>query len=200
DVMMPEMDGIEFLKEIKEDIRTSHIPFVILTAKADIQSRLEGLEYGAEAYLVKPFNKQELFIRLKKLLDLRKILQKRYQSNELEKEQESYFTKFEDQFIRKVQEAIDAHLDDELFTIKELCRELAMSHTQLYRKFSALTDTTVNKYIRQYRLRRAMELLKKSDQNVIQVALEVGFSNPAYFSRIFTEEFGMNPSKVNNLN
>ncbi|MCK5280517.1 MAG: response regulator, partial [Cyclobacteriaceae bacterium] len=126
DVMMPEMDGIEFLKKVKEDIRTSHIPFVILTAKADIQSRLEGLEYGAEAYLVKPFNKQELFIRLKKLLDLRKILQKRYQSNELEKEQESYFTKFEDQFIRKVQEAIDAHLDDELFTIKELCRELAM--------------------------------------------------------------------------
>ncbi|MEJ2004082.1 MAG: response regulator [Cyclobacteriaceae bacterium] len=196
DVMMPEMDGFEFLKKIKSDMKTSHIPVLFLTAKADHPSRLEGLELGAEAYLVKPFDREELFIRLKKLLELRKILHRRFQELNFKPVEPDNAGHLEERFMRKVQGIIDNHLDDESFSVQDLCRSLGMSHTQLYRKFSAVTDITVNKYIRRYRLHKAMELIKNSDLNVTQIALEVGLSNPSYFSRVFTEEFGINPSKA----
>jgi DNA-binding response OmpR family regulator/two-component sensor histidine kinase len=196
DVMMPEMDGFELLKKIKSEWRTSHIPVLMLTAKVDRTSKLEGLELGAEAYLVKPFDKEELFIRLRKLLNLRQTLHDKYQHINLGVNHLQESGSLEDQFMSKVRKVIEEHLDDESFNIKKLCRELGMSHTQLYRKFSALTDITVNKYIRQFRLHKAMNLLKSSDLNISQIALEVGLPNLAYFSRIFTEEFKINPSKV----
>jgi len=196
DVMMPEMDGFEFLQKVKSEFRTSHIPVLMLTAKTDRVSKLEGLDLGAEAYLVKPFDKEELFIRLRKMLDLRKTLHSKYQKVNLEISNQQKSGNIEDQFMNKVRHVIDNHLDDESFNIKTLCRELGMSHTQLYRKFSVLTDITVNKYIRQYRLHKAMNLLKSSELNISQVALEVGLPNLAYFSRVFTEEFNTNPSKV----
>ena len=196
DVMMPQMDGFEFLKRIKMDIRSSHIPVLMLTAKADRLSKLAGLELGAEAFLIKPFDKEELFIRLRKLLDLRKILINRYKTFDLSSLAVDKTMGIEDKFMKKIHEVIDAHIDDELFNISELCRELAMSHTQLYRKFSALTDVTVNKYIRRYRLHKGMDLLKHTDLNISQIALEVGLPNLAYFSRVFSEEFKINPSKV----
>ncbi len=196
DVMMPEMDGFEFLQRIKSNILTSHIPVLLLTAKADRPSRLEGLELGAEAYLVKPFDREELFIRLRKLLDLRKVLHQRFQELNFKTAASDDANNPEEQFMHKVQGIINNHLDDESFSIQDLCRSLGMSHTQLYRKFSAITDVTVNKYIRRYRLYKAMELIKNSDLNITQVALEVGLSNPSYFSRVFKDEFGINPSKA----
>lgn len=196
DVMMPDMDGYEFLRKVKADFMTSHIPVLLLTARADRVSKLEGLSLGAEAYLVKPFDKEELFIRLRKLLDMRKILRRKYSDLKVEMDTSARHMDIEDQFIARVHQIIDANLDDEFFDISVLCRELAMSHTQLYRKFSALIDITVNKYIRRYRLHKALNLLRTKDLNVSQVCQEVGMPNPAYFSRIFTEEFGINPSKV----
>ncbi len=196
DVMMPKMDGFEFLKKVKSEFRTSHIPVLMLTAKADRQAKLEGLQLGAEAYLLKPFDKEELLVRLRKLLDLRETLRAKYQQVNLEATKLQESGNPEDQFIYKVGQVIDKHLDDDSFNIAKLCRELGMSHTQLYRKFSALTNITVNKYIRQYRLHVAINLLKNSDLNISQIALEVGLPNLAYFSRIFTEEFNINPSKV----
>jgi response regulator RpfG family c-di-GMP phosphodiesterase len=196
DVMMPDMDGYEFLRKVKADFMTSHIPVLMLTARADRVSKLEGLSLGAEAYLVKPFDKEELFIRLRKLLEMRNILRRRYSDLKVDLDTSARHMDFEDQFIARVHQIIEANLDDEFFDITSLCRELAMSHTQLYRKFSALTDITVNKYIRRYRLHKALNLLRTKDLNVSQVCQEVGMPNPAYFSRIFTEEFGINPSKV----
>jgi len=196
DVMMPEMDGFEFLKKIKAEFRTSHIPVLLLTAKADHASKLEGLELGAEAYLFKPFDKGELFIRLRKLLDLRKTLQERFRQENLFQQEIMRSGDIEDEFMNKIHQIINDHLDDESFNISMLCREMAMSHTQLYRKFAALTNDTVNKYIRQYRLHKAMNLLKTTELNVSQIAVEVGLPNLAYFSRIFRDEYNTSPTKI----
>lgn len=196
DVMMPRMDGFEFLRKVKSDVTTSHIPVLMLTAKADRDSKLEGLQLGADAYLIKPFDQKELFIRLKKLIEMRKSLHERFQQIYPGGYACRESADIEEQFMAQIASVIDRNLDDENFNIKKLCVEIGMSHTQLYRKFSAITDITVNKYIRQYRLHKAKELLLNSDLNISQVALEVGMPNLAYFSRVFTEEFRKNPSKV----
>lgn len=199
DVMMPVMDGFAFLQALKSDLRTSHIPVILLTARADAESKLEGLEHGAEAYLTKPFMKEELRIRLSNILAQRKALQEHYGSFEADLDMEAS-APVHDFFIGQVRETLKEHLDDEEFGIAELCRALSMSRSQLYRKFTALTNTTVSKYMRSYRLQRAMELLKKSDLNVSQVMLEVGFTNLSYFSRCFKEKFSVSPSKVRREN
>lgn len=132
---------------------------------------------------------------MRKILELREVLQKRYGSFEADLDMEAP-APVHDFFIAQVRETLKEHLDDEEFGIAELCRELGMSRSQLYRKFTALTNTTVSKYMRSYRLHRAMELLKISDLNVSQVMIEVGFTNLSHFSRCFKDEFGISPSKV----
>ena len=197
DVMMPEMDGFAFCKKLKNDLRTSHIPVVLLTAKADAESRVEGLEAGADAYLAKPFDKDELFVRTKKLIELRQALQDRYAallSNAETPAENDVFQK-EDTFLQDMRRLLTAHLDDEEFGIAELCRSLGMSRSQLYRKFKALTDTTVHHFIRNLRLGKARELLLSSDLNVTEIAFETGFKNLSHFSKIFMEKFGDSPSQ-----
>ncbi|MCB0535689.1 MAG: response regulator, partial [Saprospiraceae bacterium] len=139
DVMMPIKDGFEVCHTLKTDERTSHIPIIMLTAKADMDSKIEGLERGADAYLAKPFNKEELLVRVKKLLELREKLQKHYLSiagsntaGQLVEESPEAPTP-EDQFVLKLREVVDAHLDDFDFTVEQFCREVAMSHSQLLR-------------------------------------------------------------------
>lgn len=198
DIMMPKMDGIELLDKVKNDIRTSHIPVVILTAKADIASRLTGLERGADAYLAKPFNKKELIIQLTRIIKLRKKLQERYANiGQFVSTQDKEY-KIEDSFIRKIREFILANLDDEKFNIKKLCYVVAMSRTQLYHKFKSLTNRTVFEYLQSLRLLKAKELLMTSDINVSEAAYQTGFKNLSHFSRAFTKEFGTNPSKIQN--
>ena len=200
DVMMPFMDGFTLCKQLKEDIKTSHIPIVLLTARSDIDSRMEGLKTGADVYLAKPFNRDELFIRIEKLIALRKTLQLRYkifthQNVPVKTIENTHFGR-EDNFMRKVLEVLELHLSDEEFGIEELCQSLAMSRSQLYRKFAALTDTTVYHFIQTLRLKKAKELLLTTDLNVTEVAYDTGFKNLAHFSRIFTKEFGHTPSKI----
>ncbi len=200
DIMMPKMDGFEFLKKLKSNIRTNHIPVIMLTAKADLTSRLEGLELGAEAYITKPFSKEELQIRLRKILGQREILQQRYlSSNMLEQSVDEGFI-YEDAFMEATHQLLDQHLDEPDYGVSQLAHDIGMSRSQLYRKFKALTNTSVDKYIRKYRIHQAMHLLKTTDFNISQVALEVGISNPTYFSRIFKEEFGYSPSEVATYN
>ncbi|WP_242092257.1 ATP-binding protein [Aestuariivivens sediminicola] len=200
DVMMPVMDGFTMCKKLKENIRTSHIPIVLLTARVDSDSRNEGLKCGADAYLNKPFNQEELFIRINKLIALRHQLQLRYRS--VHQEQLSSDTMVrsdrckEDQFIHEVHTILKAHLADEEFGIKALCRSLGMSRAQLYRKFSALTNTTVYCYLRTLRLKKARELLLTTNRNVTEVAYDTGFKNLSHFSRTFAKEFGHAPSKT----
>ena len=200
DVMMPEMDGYTLSRKLKADLRTSHIPIVLLTARSDFDSRIEGLKSGADAYLSKPFNRRELFIRINSLIALRKDLQARYAVMADQKAyrdvSENGKHEREDAFMDKVREILESHLSDEEFGITQLCEALAMSRSQLYRKFAALTDISVNQFLMALRLEKAKELLATTQLNVSEVAYDTGFKNPAHFSRAFSEKFGYAPSQL----
>jgi CheY-like chemotaxis protein len=196
DILMPEMDGLVFLDMIKHDNRTSHIPVVVLTARADDATRLSGLRRGADAFLLKPFNREELEIVLEKLIESRKTLKERYSSIEDFRRIMAESRHPEDAFMSKIHDIVDHNLSDETFDIQKLCRELAMSRTQLYRKFKSLSDKTINQYIRSIRLYKARELLSGSNVKVSEAAYMTGFKNLSHFSRAFTEEFGINARDI----
>lgn len=197
DVMMPVMDGFEMLERVKNDKRTSHIPIILLTARVDAASRLIGLEKGADAYLPKPFDDIELLLHARKLIALRKKLQERYaQPSTLIELSDDKILQTEDRFILEVHNVLETNLGEESFGIPDLCQALAMSRAQLYRKFHALTNQPVSRYIRSFRLHKAKGLLETSSLNVTQVAVEVGFKSQSYFSRAFVEEFGFAPSTI----
>jgi len=195
DVMMPEMDGIEMLEKLKSDFRTSHIPIVLLTAKADHDSRLTGLARGADAYIAKPFHENELHVQLKNLIEQRKKLQERYSTLAEFPETSDESIKAEDSFMIRVRNILEKNLGNDEFDIHDLCRELAVSHAQLYRKFKSLSNHTIADYFKLLRLHKSRELLTKSDLNITQIAFTVGFKNLSYFSREFTEQFGISPGK-----
>ena len=197
DVMMPEKDGFEVTQFLKNDNRTSHIPIILLTGKVDDDSRIEGFEKGADAYLPKPFNKQELIVRLEKLIELRQLLQLRYSNITVEKSTplsapEKF--KVEDEFVIKMKAIVEKRLDDPDFSIPQFCKDAGMSRTQLHRKLKALTNRSATVFIRSIRLQKAKELLETSDMNISEIAYEVGFRDPSYFSRSFFEEFQISPS------
>jgi signal transduction histidine kinase/DNA-binding response OmpR family regulator len=196
DVMMPELDGIEMLGKIKNDFRTSHIPVVLLTAKADIDSRLTGLERGADAYLSKPFNENELHIQLRNLVEQRKKLHERYASFAKFPETNELAVKTEDAFMIKVREILEKNIANEDYDINNLCRELAVSHAQLYRKFKSISNQTIADYFKLLRLHKAKELLLNHELNITQVAFAAGFKNLSHFSREFTLQFGKSPKEL----
>ena len=190
DVMMPEMDGYELCSSLKKDNRTSHIPIVLLTAKADEDSRVEGLGKGADAFLAKPFNRSELLLTIQNLLNLRQQIQARYGNVD---EWPDSKGQVEDEFIVRIKSEIESNIDDEYFGINELCRAIGMSRAQIHRKVKALTGQSTSIFIRQIRLNKAKKLLKSTDLNIAQVAFEVGFRDPKYFSKTFIEAFGQKP-------
>jgi len=196
DIMMPGMDGFELCHKLKNDYRTSHIPIILLTAKADLPSRIRGLEEGADAFVVKPFNQHELFVRITKLLELRRRLRERYAGGALPSEKHACTSiQREDQFMRKLTECIRKNLPDENFDVPALCTEMAMSKSQLYRKFKALTNMSAAKYIRKLRMQRARHLLLTSSLNITEISWEVGIKTLSTFSEIFKDEFGQSPSE-----
>ncbi|MEM9834233.1 MAG: tetratricopeptide repeat protein [Bacteroidota bacterium] len=196
DVMMPNKDGFAVCATLKQDERTSHIPIVLLTAKADVDSRIAGLKRGADAYLAKPFHQEELFARLEQLHQLRRQLQARYASLEVQPlgSTDEAEVHFEDAFMAKLRREIEENLDNSDFGITALCTAMGMSRSQLHLKIKALTDRSTSHFIRGIRLQRAKALLEQSDLNISEVAYEVGFQDPAYFSRTFTQEFGVSPT------
>ena len=195
DVMMPGMDGFTLCNHLKTNPITSHIPIVLLTAKADVDSRVTGLERGADAYLAKPFDKKELEAQLQNLLAIRQQLRARYAGLDLPEPTTDTATQQEDQFITGLRETILDHISDEQFGVTELCREAAMSRTQLHNKLKSLTGSPTSHFIRHVRIRKAIALMADPDLNVGEIAMEVGISNPSYFSRIFTQETGLSPTK-----
>lgn len=195
DVMMPKKDGFEVTQTLKNDERTSHIPIIILTAKSGIESKLEGLERGADVFLLKPFHKQELVIRLQKLIELRQKMQSRFGSLQIESPLKDANLHLEDAFLRKVKQAVEAQLDNSEFGVSELCQKLGMSQSQLYRKIKALTDKSIAAYIRTIRLQKGYEMLKTTNLTVSEVAYDTGFTDPNYFSKTFSKEFGISPSE-----
>lgn len=196
DVMMPVMDGIEMLRKLKSQKETSHIPVMMLTAKAEHEDRLEGLESGAEAYMPKPFDPKELLIRSRNLIDQRLKLQAKYATAVYLKPKDVAVNSADEKFLQRVIDVIEEYMGDEAFSIEDLGREVGMSRSQLHRKLKAMTGKSASLFLRSMRLQRAMDLLKQGGGTAAEIAYTVGFSSPAYFTRCFREQFGQTPGEV----
>ncbi len=195
DVMMPEMDGITMATKIKKDIHTSHIPLILLTAKSSEDSKLSGLKSGADDYLTKPFNKNELLLKVRNGVSRQVKLREKLRAELMSTAPKIEVLSEDEQFLKGVKEKILERLSDEQLSVESLAEDMGMSRVQLYRKISGLTDISVNELIRKLRLQRAAQLLQQNWAPVSQVAYEVGFSNLSYFSKVFREEFGVLPSE-----
>ncbi len=210
DVMMPEMDGYQLLDALKHDDRTSHIPIILLTAKADASSKIAGLRRGADAYLSKPFQKAELLATLEMMLENKRRLaahfSKKYDfAQHLAKSGDGEKTGLppdaeavlvEDAFLQKLRQIVEANYADEAFALPQLCNTLSMSRSQLFRKLKALTDVSPSDFIRNYRMAQAKLLLETTQLAVKEVAWQVGFKELSHFSKTFLETYGMSPSAV----
>ncbi|MEO6454585.1 MAG: ATP-binding protein [Ginsengibacter sp.] len=196
DVMMPEMDGFAMMQKLKKDERTSHIPVILLTAKAGQQHKLEGLETGADDYLTKPFDSKELLLRIQNLINQRKLLRKKFAGEILLRPSEIAVTSADEMFLNKVLQAIEKNMSEEDFGVEDLAKEVTMSRSQLHRKLIALTGQAPSEMLRNTRLLRAKELLQKRAATPSEVAYQVGFNSHTYFSKCFKEEFGISPSEV----
>ncbi len=198
DLMMPRLDGFGFCKALKTDLRTNHIPVVMLTAKATLEDRLEGLELGADEYLAKPFNTDELHVRVRNLLKQREILQQKYERPTQENEPTSTPEQAPpsvDIFLQKVNTVLASNLADSSLDVEKFAAEMAITSVQLRRKLKALTGQTVTEYVRNYRLEKAAELLKNKAGTVSEIAYQVGFESLPYFSKVFLDKFGKTPSE-----
>lgn len=198
DVMMPLMDGIELCQLLKADIRTSHIPFILLTAKSGEESKLEGLTAGADDYITKPFNLNILKVKIRNIVETRRHNQKEFQQQVKIEPSKITVSSLDEKLIRKALEYTEQHMSDPDFSVEELSRELGMSRVHLYKKLSSLTGKTPIEFIRIIRLKRAAQLLQESQMTVSEIAYEVGFNNPKYFRKYFKEEFGVLPSLYGN--
>lgn len=193
DLMMPNVDGIEFCKKLKEDIRTSHIPFILLTAKSGIDSKIIGIETGADDYIQKPFNLEHLTVRMKNLIHQREELKRIYLQQQKLEPSEITVNSLDEKFLEELLAKIEMEMDNSELSVKSLSKMLGISSTNLYRKVKALTGQTATEFIRHIRLKRAAQLLKNEHLNVSEVMYMVGFTHPSYFTRCFKELFGVSP-------
>ncbi len=194
DIMMPKMDGYKLSQEIRNDKRTSHIPIIMLTAKAGLDDKIEGLETGIDAYLTKPFSAKELKVRIKNLILQRKELRKKFSQATIIKPSEVTSVSIDQEFLEKIIKIIESHFEDEQFSVDKLSEEIGMSVSQLSRKLKALIDQPAGQLIRSLRLQRAADLLKQNAGSVAEICYKIGFNDQAYFSRSFKKQFGCSPS------
>ena len=201
DVMMPVMDGLEFTKQLKTNTATSHIPVIMLTAKNLEEHRVEGYEHGADSYITKPFHSKVLLARIENLLRQRQLLKNLYQgTKEAEKEiSEAHLEDRDKQFLKQLQAIIQKNLSDSEFGVENMGQQIGLSRVQLYRKVKAMTGSSVVDLLRKARLAKARRLLETRSMSVSEVAYEVGFSAPSYFTKCFKEEYGMLPGDVGNV-
>jgi len=196
DVMMPIKDGYEVCRTLKQHETTDHIPIILLTAKSEVEDRIQGLKYGADAYINKPFVKEELTVRLEQLLLIRKNIQEKY-NQQITAPQVSR-TDEKDAFFHKLKDVVTANLSDHLFGVPEMAKALLMSQPQVYRKSKALLDKTPTALLNMMRLNMAKELLKNTTHSISQVATLSGYKDANYFSRVFQSEFRLSPSSFRN--
>lgn len=196
DVMMPIKDGYEVCRTLKQHETTDHIPIILLTAKSEVEDRIQGLKYGADAYINKPFVKEELLVRLEQLLIIRKNIQDKYNQQIMAPQAVKAYEK--DAFFHKLKDVVTANLSDHLFGVPEMAKALFMSQPQVYRKSKALLDKTPSALINMMRLNKAKELLKNTTHSISEVATLAGYKDASYFSRVFQNEFGSSPSKFRN--
>ena len=194
DVMMPKKDGIALTSELKNDERTAHIPIILLTAKAEIESQFEGIDSGADDYITKPFDKKLLALKVEKLIESRKQLQLRYSQEVVLMPKDLAISNLDEKFLTKVQDVLQKNLVDPTFKVTEFSEAVGMSRMQLHRKLKALTGLTASEFIRSQRLKLAAELLKTSDINISEVGYSVGFNDHSYFTKCFKEVYNCTPT------
>jgi DNA-binding response OmpR family regulator len=194
DIMMPELDGYELCRQLKQDIETSHIPIMLLTAKASEESILQGLKTGANDYITKPFNAEILLSRIKNLMDLRTQMQLKLQRQDMKVPDEITVSSMDVKFLKKFQEIIEKNLSDPEFRIDDIYEKLNMARSTFFKKIKALTGKNPNQFILGYRLERGAQLLRENYGTVMQVAMAVGFNSSAYFSKCFNDKFHMSPT------
>ena len=195
DIKMPEMDGIELCQKIKADERTSHIPVILLTARSTLENKMEGLETGADDYITKPFKIQELLVRISNLIEQRKKLREQFRKEFLLEPKDIKVTSADEKFLNRILEILEQNYANENFTSDEFAKKAGLSRMQLHRKLHALTDQSSSEFIRNFRLKRAVKLLSAKKGNISEIAFEVGFSNPSYFTECFKSLFGFSPSE-----
>jgi signal transduction histidine kinase/ligand-binding sensor domain-containing protein/DNA-binding response OmpR family regulator len=194
DIIMPRLTGVELCKRIKNDKRTSHIPFILLTARSNPEAQFEDMETGADDYIIKPFNFQILEARISNLINTRRNLRLHFTNNLNIEPKDITITSLDEQFVQKSLDLVEKNISNADYTVEELSRDLGMSRTLLYKKIIALTGKSPLEFIRSLRLKRAAQLLQKSQLNVSEVAFRVGFNDPKYFRKHFKNEYGMIPS------
>lgn len=195
DILMPDMDGLTLCRKIKENIQTSHIPVILLTAKAEIENRIEGLKVGADSYIPKPFHPEHLFIRIEKLIEHMELIRKKFQNfAEVELHELSPgISDRDDHFFSRITQCIQNHLSEPEFNADVIAEEVGMSKASLYKKVKTITGITPHGLIKQYRLKKAADLLKNSGMSVSEVIYETGFNSRSYFYKSFNELFHCNP-------
>ncbi|MCU4174276.1 two-component regulator propeller domain-containing protein [Carboxylicivirga sp. N1Y90] len=194
DVMMPNVDGLELCKMLRNDIRTSHIPFILLTARTADEDKIKGLEIGADDYITKPFNMDLLMLRVNKLLEKRSKQQKQFQKTIEIDPGEVKITSMDEKLIKKAIDLVNKNIGESSFSVEDFSQELGMSRVYLYKKMTSLTGKSPIEFIRIIRLKRGAQLLEKSQMNISEVAYEVGFNSPRLFSKYFKNEYGMLPN------
>ncbi len=195
DVMMPKMDGFQLCNKLKSDFRTSHIPIIMLTAKATINDKITGLELGADDYIMKPFEAEELKARIKNLLEQRNRLHEHFRKFGYIEKTIQNISSADELFIQKTVSVINENLSDSTFGIEQLAEKLAVSRALLFKKLNHLAGEPPGEIIKRLRLNKAAMLIEKNSGNISEIALEVGFNNPSYFSECFKKQFGVLPSQ-----
>jgi signal transduction histidine kinase/DNA-binding response OmpR family regulator len=195
DIMMPEVNGYELCQTLKTKFETSHIPIIMLTAKASEDSKLQGLDTGADEYIAKPFHMKELITRIKNLIRLRKKLQEKFQQPIVLDPDDIDVSSIDQSFLKHLHEIIETNLEYSDLNVESLSEKMDISRVTLNRKIHSLTGETANEFIRSYRLKRAVQLLEANFGNITAVALEVGFSSSAYFTKCFKSQFKKLPSE-----
>ena len=195
DIMMPKMDGYQLCEKIKSEEEISHIPIIMLTAKATLQDKINGLEIGADDYLMKPFEEEELKARIKNLLEQRKRLHEHFRKYGLVELDKKNITSIDQKFLEKAVTVINEHISDTSFSVEVMAKEMTISRSLLLKKLTSLLGETPSDFIRRIRLNKAAALIKNNSDNISQIALEVGFSNPSYFAESFKKQFGLTPSQ-----
>ncbi len=193
DIMMPEMNGFDVTKNLKSNFHSSHIPIILLTAHSSIEHQVEGIEAGADAYIVKPFSTKYLMARIVKLIEQREKLQHKFSQEPGLGLTTISTTDKDKQFIEKIHAIIEKNLDNSEFSVETFAQAVHLGRTMLYKKVKGITGYSPNEYVRVIRLKRAAELLRTTDLNVSEIAYKVGFNDPFYFSRCFKEQFSLSP-------
>lgn len=193
DVMMPEMDGIEFCSKVKSDIRTSHIPFILLSARTSLVYKYDGLESGADEYLYKPFEIKELLLKCKNIINTHDRLKEKFLSSGIYTPSEVALNPLDESMMKKAFNIVKENISNEHFGIEQFSEELGISRSLLFTKFKAWTDQTPNEFILSMRMKQAAQLIEQNKYNISEIGYKVGFKDPSYFSKIFKKHFSVSP-------